>query len=82
MKTHSAPQPQASHRWRGLNNLSIAFLFAGEALDMWSTHSNLTHPRWICSYSPAFGNAVTYISSDGKHYGPQTIHNELCGPGP
>lgn len=78
----SIPQPPTRHRWLTLNHLSIAVLFAGEALDSWSTYNNLTHPRWICGYSPAFGNSVTYISNDGTHYDPHTIQTELCGPGP
>src|SRR5215831_9047396 len=82
MRNSSVPQPAVHHRWLTLNNLSIAVLFGGEALDSWSTYRNLTHPRWICGYGPAFGNAVTYISDDGRHYDPQTIQNELCGPGP
>ena len=82
IKNPSAPQEPAHHRWLTLNNLSIAVLFAGEAFDSWSTYSNLTHPRWICGYSPAFGTAVTYISDSGEHYDPQEIQNELCGPGP
>jgi len=77
----AAPRPQR-HRWLTINNASIAVLFAGEALDSWTTYNNLTHPKWICGYSPAFGNAVTYISDDGKRYDPQTIQSDLCGPSP
>src|SRR5262249_41206715 len=82
MKDGSALQPATKRHRISLNSFSIAFLFAGEALDMWSTQNNLTHPRWICGYGPAFGNAVTYISNDGRQYDAQTIQNELCGPGP
>ena len=76
----AAPQ-RASHRIN-LNTASILFLSAGEALDSWTTYKNLTHQKWICGYSPAFGNAVTYISDDGRRYDPQIIQYDLCGPGP
>jgi hypothetical protein len=82
LKSGNAPQMPVSRRWFNLKDFSIAFLAAGETLDMWSTHRNLTHPRWICGYSAAFGNAVTYISNDDKQYDPYTIQNNLCGPGP
>src|SRR3569833_71877 len=86
MRSVIAKQPVAAptkpHRWLTLNNASLYFLFAGEALDSWTTYRNLTHPKWICGYSPAFGSAATYISDDGKHYDQRTIQHELCGPGP
>lgn len=69
-------------RWINLNSLSITTLLGGEALDSWSTYRNLTHRGWICGYSPAFGNAPTYISNGGRHYDAETIQNVLCGPGP
>jgi hypothetical protein len=82
----SATMPAASrpqrHRWINPKNGSIAVLFAGEAFDSWTTYNNLNHHKWICGYSPAFGNAVTYISDDGKVYDPATIQNDLCGPSP
>jgi hypothetical protein len=70
------------HRRLTLNNISLAVLFGSEALDSWTTYRNLTHPKWICGYSPALGNAVTYISDDGKRYDPRTIQYNLCGPSP
>jgi hypothetical protein len=82
LTTRPAASPLQKHRRINLNNGSIAVLFAGEALDSWTTYNNLTHPKWICGYSPAFGNAVTYISDDGKHYDPATIKHDLCGPSP
>jgi hypothetical protein len=73
--------PQSRDRRRfTLNKASVSFLAAGAALDSWTTYRNLTHRKWICGYSPALGNAVTYISDDGKHYDPQTIQYGLCGP--
>ena len=63
-----------------MNTVSIAVLAGGELLDSWSTYNNLTHPKWICGYSPAFGNAITYISNDGRRYDAHTIQYELCGP--
>jgi hypothetical protein len=72
----------ATHRRLTLNKISLAVLFGSEAFDSWTTYRNLTHPKWICGYSPAFGNAVTYISDDGKHYDPHTIQYDLCGPSP
>lgn len=80
LRSVSALQKPRSHR--SLIRISIAVLAAGEALDSWTTYKNLTHPKWICGYSPAFGNAVTYISDDGKQYDPHTIQYELCKPGP
>ncbi|HTM15588.1 MAG TPA: hypothetical protein VL135_01745 [Terracidiphilus sp.] len=80
--TRSAATPVKQHRWLTLNNASVSFLFIGEALDSWTTYRNLTHPKWICGYSSAFGNAVTYISNDGERYDQRTIQRELCGPGP
>ena len=71
-----------NHRRLTLNKLSLAVLFGSEALDSWTTYNNLTHPKWICGYSPALGNAVTYISDDGKRYDPRTIQYDLCSPGP
>ncbi|WP_109485155.1 hypothetical protein [Occallatibacter savannae] len=81
------PHPPAApktgpHGKLPLNKASVAFLFASEAFDSWTTYNNLTHPKWICGYSAAFGNAVTYISDDGKRYDPHTIQYSLCGPGP
>jgi hypothetical protein len=78
----SAPSQPARKSRINLNTVSIAVLAGGEALDSWTTYKNLTHPRWICGYSPALGNAVTYISDDGKRYDPHTIQFELCGTGP
>lgn len=77
----AAPR-SGNHRRLNLKNLSVAVLFASEAFDSWTTYNNLTHPRWICGYSPAFGSAVTYVSNDGKRYDPHTIQQDLCGPGP
>ena len=74
-----SPKP-AKHKWLNLNNASIAALVIGEGLDSWSTHENLSHAKWICGYSPAFGNSVTYISNDGNRYDAPTIQNVLCGP--
>jgi len=68
------------HRWLNMNNVSSSVQFAGEALDAWTTQRNLAHHKWICGYSPAFGNAVTYISDDGKRYDARTIQYDLCGP--
>ena len=82
MQTPPAAPQSKRDRWLSVNQVSIAVLLGGEALDSWSTYRNLTHPRWICGNSPAFGNAVTYISNDGKVYDAQTIQNDLCGPGP
>jgi len=82
MRAHPAYPTVKKNRWLSLNKLSIAALLGGEELDSWSTYSNLTHQKWICGYSPAFGNAVTYISNDGQHYDAETIQNVLCGPGP
>ena len=83
MVTRPAALPRASgHHRLTLYKVSVAFLFASEALDSWTTYTNLTHPKWICGYSPAFGNAVTYISDDGKHYDPHAIQYDLCGPSP
>ena len=77
----AAPRPPM-HRRLTWNNTSVSVLLAGEALDSWTTYTNLTHHKWICGYSPAFGNAVTYISDDGKRYDPPTIQHDLCGPSP
>lgn len=77
-----APPRHVEHHRLTLNNLSVAVLVGSEALDSWTTYRNLTHPKWICGYSPALGNAVTYISDDGKHYDPRTIQDNLCGPSP
>jgi len=82
MAVFSAPSQPARKSRINLNTISIAVLAGGEALDSWTTYKNLTHPRWICGYSPALGNAVTYISDDGKRYDPHTIQFELCGTGP
>ena len=83
MLTRPAASPRViRHPWLTLNKASVAFLFASEALDSWTTYTNLTHPKWICGYSPALGNAVTYISDDGKHYDPHTVQYDLCGRGP
>lgn len=82
IKNAPTSPPATRHRLFNLNNFSIATLIAGEALDSWSTHNNLTHPRWICGYSAAFGDAATYISNDGRHYDAETIQHVLCGPGP
>lgn len=82
MKGYSAAPPVIRHRWLNLNNLSIATLVAGEALDSWSTHNNLTHPKWICGYNPDFGNTLIYISPNpGLNEGPSS-QNTVCGPGP
>jgi hypothetical protein len=82
MPTRPPAVPLKHRQWLTLNKISVAVLFAGEALDSWTTYTNLTHPKWICGNSPAFGNAVTYISDDGKHYDPATIQHDLCGPSP
>ena len=82
MAVFSAPTQPARKSRINLNTLSIAVLAGGEALDSWTTYKNLTHPRWICGYSPALGNAVTYISDDGKQYDPHAIQFDLCGTGP
>jgi hypothetical protein len=82
MGVFSAPRQSVRKSIINLNTISIAVLAGGEALDSWTTYNNLTHPKWICGYSPALGSAVTYISDDGKHYDPHTIQFELCGPGP
>lgn len=71
-----------NHRRLNLKNISLTALFASEALDSWTTYNNLTHHKWICGYSPAFGNAVMYISGDGTHNDPRSIQYELCGPSP
>ena len=76
----TAPRNKPSRRL--LTRISVAVLFTGEALDSWTTYKNLTHPKWICGYSPALGNAITYISDDGKGYDPHTIQYDLCSPGP
>jgi hypothetical protein len=78
----TAPQEPLRKSRLNLNTISIAVLAGGEALDSWTTYKNLTHPKWICGYSPALGSAVTYISDDGKHYDPHTIQFDLCGTGP
>lgn len=83
MLTRPAASPRMiNHRWLTLSKTSVALLFASEAVDSWTTYNNLTHPKWICGYSPALGNAVTYISDDGKRYDAQTIQYDLCGPSP
>jgi hypothetical protein len=82
MAVFTAPREPLRKRRVNLNTISIAVLAGGEALDSWTTYKNLTHPRWICGYSPALGSAVTYISDDGKHYDPHTIQFDLCGTGP
>jgi hypothetical protein len=82
LKGYAAAQPVAKKRRLSVNRLSFIFLAAGEAVDSWSTYSNLSHPKWICGYSPAFGDAATYVSNDGRHYDAQTIQKDLCGPGP
>ena len=82
LTTRTAAPRSHKRRWINLKNGSIAVLFAGEALDSWTTYNNLNHPKWICGYSPAFGNAVTYISDDGNVYDPHTIQSDLCGPSP
>jgi hypothetical protein len=43
------------HRWLTLNSMSIATLVAGAAIDSWGTYKNMTHTKWICGNSPAFG---------------------------
>jgi len=75
----SRPQKRRRLSW---NNASISVLFAGEALDSWTTYQNLTHRKWICGFSSAIAGAVTYISDDGKIYDPHVIQYELCGPSP
>src|SRR3569833_2048115 len=84
MRSVIAKQPVAAptktHRWQTQNNASLYFLFAGEALDSWTTYRNLTHPKWICGYSPAFGSAATNISNDRNRYDAHTIQYTLCGP--
>lgn len=62
--------------------VSFAVLAAGEALDSWSTYVNLTHEKWICGYSNAFGSSTTFISDDGKYYDSHTVRDVLCGPSP
>ncbi len=76
------PSVRMERRQVSLYRASLGVLVAGEALDSWSTYRNLTHPKWICGYSPALGNASTYISDDGKHYDAKTVQNVLCGPSP
>lgn len=76
------PAASQNHSRLTLNRISLSILVAGETLDSWTTYKNLTHHRWICGYSPAFGNAVTYISDDGNRYDPSAIQHQLCGPGP
>lgn len=81
--TQPAASPRiARHAWLNLNRFSVAVLVGSEVLDSWTTYNNLTHPKWICGYSAAFGSAVTYVSNDGKRYDPHTIQYDLCGPGP
>jgi hypothetical protein len=82
MGARSVPQAPERRRLFNLNRSSVIVLFAGETFDAWTTYNNLTHPKWICGYSPALGSAVTYVSDDGKHYDPHTIQFELCGTGP
>ncbi|MBS1805649.1 MAG: hypothetical protein JST28_20095 [Acidobacteria bacterium] len=76
------PAASQHHSPLTLNRVSLSILVAGEALDSWTTYKNLSHHKWICGYSPALGNAVTYISDDGKRYDPPTIQHQLCGPSP
>jgi len=79
-KGHAAPRGPIRRRWLNLNTAAISLLAAGEALDSWTTYRNLTHPKWICGYSPAFGSSATYISNDGNRYDAHTIQYTLCGP--
>ena len=70
----------AKHRWLTLNRISLDTLIAGEVIDSWGTHRNITHTMWVCGYSSAFNggydtNVAGAISSLGDL-------QAVCGVGP
>ena len=68
------------HRWLNANNLSIAALVAGEAVDSWGTYRNLSHTKWICGDSPAFAGGYD-TNVPGEISGPRDVQ-AVCGAGP
>jgi hypothetical protein len=68
------------HHRLTLNNLSIATLIAGEAIDSWGTYRNMTHTKWLCGNSPAFAGAYdTNVPAAISSLGDVML---VCGSGP
>lgn len=80
MKVPAQTPRLARHRWLNANNLSIAVLVAGEAVDTWGTYRNLSHTRWLCGNSPAFADGYdTNVPSEIS--GIRDVQT-VCGAGP
>jgi hypothetical protein len=76
-----APPPQPRHHdgWRSPMALSLYALAAGETFDMIETHRTLSHPEWICGYSPQAGVAMmTAVDGDPL---PASV-SAVCGASP
>ena len=75
--TFKLAEAKKKHRWLTAYNESVATLALGEVVDAWSTHRNLTHPKFLCGYNPVLAdNSVNVISTtDTTNY---TV-DELCG---
>jgi hypothetical protein len=73
-------QRPRKHRWLTLNSVSVATLAAGEAVDSWGTHRNMTHTKWICGNSPAFAGG--YDTNVPGEISSLRDVQMLCGAGP
>jgi len=75
------PAQVKKHRWLTAYNFSLLALAAGETVDSWGTHRNMTHPKWLCGFDPEPGFGYAISSNDQILYGVSDVKN-ICGVSP